>query len=295
MALSCRVIARFGSEVDLLQADGECLRANLRRKVDDVVCGDIVAVDPVERVVTHRERRRNQLSRRDGYNRLKTVAANIDRVWIVVAPFPGIPHLLIDRFLVGIYNLPASGGIIINKCDRMETDDGARLDRHLAGYAHLHLPILRVSARTGVGLEHLRAAAAGGSNILVGPSGVGKSSLIQALLPGERLRVGEVGQTGEGRHTTTTARWYAAGDAAWIDSPGVRDFSPEIHGIGELERGFPDLCESARHCRFRNCIHRSEPGCAVREAARQGALPRSRLEAWLELVEGLQQPGLADA
>lgn len=294
MTRSCRVTARYGSEVDVLQAGGEILRAKLRRKVDDVVCGDIVTVDPADRVVVGREQRHNQLTRRDGFNRLKTVAANIDHVWIVVAPFPEIPHLLIDRFLVGIFNLPACGGIVINKCDRMDAEDEVRIDRQLAGYAHLHLPVLRVSARTGMGLEDLRTAAAGASNILVGPSGVGKSALIQALLPGERLRVGEVGQTGEGRHTTTTARWYANGEAAWIDSPGVRDFSPEIHGVGELERGFPDLSERALHCRFRNCSHRSEPGCSVREAVRQGTLPASRLEAWLELLAGLKQSGQAD-
>jgi ribosome biogenesis GTPase / thiamine phosphate phosphatase len=289
MTLSCRVVARYGSEVDVFLPRGELLRANLRRKVDDVVCGDIVAVEPGERIVTARERRKNQLTRRDGFDKRRTIAANIDRVWVVVAPRPAIPHLLIDRFLVGILNLPASAAIVVNKCDLLDEVTGPPLEESLGGYRHLDLPILQVSARTGYGLEALRAVASGSTNILVGPSGVGKSSLVQAMLPGETLKVGAVGNTGEGRHTTTTARWYAAeGQAAWIDSPGVRDFTPEIGTMDELVRGFPDLGDFGDGCRFRNCTHRSEPGCAVRQAVDQGLLPHGRLQAWMELLKGVE-------
>jgi ribosome biogenesis GTPase / thiamine phosphate phosphatase len=292
MTWRCRVAARYGSEIDVLQPDGELLRVNLRRKLDDVVCGDVVAVDPGERVALERDSRRNQLTRRDGFNRLRTIAANIDRVWIVLAPKPAIPHLLIDRFLVGIFNLPAEAGVVLNKADLARAGGGLLPDPDLSDYAQLSLPVLRVSARTGAGLQTLRAAAAGGSNILVGPSGVGKSSLIQALLPEERLRVAEVGHTGEGKHTTTTARWYAtACGAAWIDSPGVRDFSPEIDAIHQLVAGFPDLSEHAAGCRFRNCTHRAEPACAVRDAVRRELLPQARLEAWLELLASLVPAG----
>ncbi|TVP83463.1 MAG: ribosome small subunit-dependent GTPase A [Thioalkalivibrio sp.] len=288
MTLRCRVIARYGSEIDALQPDGSVRRASLRRRVDDVVCGDVVTVDSVGAVVRSREPRRNHLARRDGFNRPRTIAANIDRAWIVVAPRPEIPHLLIDRFLVGIRNLPAEAGIVVNKSDLAFTGDAATSDPDLSNYTHLALPILRVSAHTGLGLEAFRAAAAGGCNVLVGPSGVGKSSLIQALLPAERLRIAEVGQGGEGRHTTTTARWYEAeGGAAWIDSPGVRDFSPEIASVDQLVQGFPDLSEHAADCRFRNCTHRSEPGCAVGAAVDRGLLPAARLEAWRELLASL--------
>jgi ribosome biogenesis GTPase len=288
MTLPCRVVARFGSEIDVLPPTGGILRAHLRRKFDDVVCGDVVLVEPAERIVTGRERRINHLGRQDGFHRHRTIAANIDRVWIVVAPRPEIPHLLIDRFLVGIFNLPANAAVVINKYDLVDTVTARSLDASLAGYRHLALPVLQVSAHTGFGMESFRDAAAGGSNILVGQSGVGKSSLIQAMLPEQSLRVGEVGHSGEGRHTTTTARWYpSAGGGAWIDSPGVRDFTPEITSIDELLRGFPDLGDAADGCRFRNCTHRSEPGCAVRQAVDQGMLPEARLKAWLELLHGL--------
>ena len=288
IALRCRVVARFGSEIDVLPPTGGILRAHLRRKFDDVVCGDLVLVEPAERIVTGRERRINHLGRQDGFNRHRTIAANIDRVWIVVAPRPEIPHLLIDRFLVGIFNLPASAAVVINKYDLVDAVTARSLAANLGGYRHLDVPVLQVSAHTGFGMESFRDAAAGGSNILVGQSGVGKSSLIQAMLPEQSLRVGEVGHSGEGRHTTTTARWYPfAGGGAWIDSPGVRDFTPEITNVNELARGFPDLDDCADGCRFRNCTHRSEPGCAVRQAVNQGTLPEGRLQAWLELLEGL--------
>jgi len=292
MILRCRVLARFGSEIDALQPDGSVLRTHLRRRVDDVVCGDVVMVDAAGAVVRSREPRRNHLTRRDGFNRLRTIAANIDRAWIVVAPRPEVPHLLIDRFLVGIRNLPAEAGIVVNKSDLAFTADTPTSGPDLSHYMQLSLPVLRVSAHTGLGLEALRAAAAGACNILVGPSGVGKSSLIQALLPAERLRIAAVGQGGEGRHTTTTARWYEAEDgAAWIDSPGVRDFSPEIAGIDQLVQGFPDVSEHAANCRFRNCTHRSEPGCAVSAAVDRGLLPVARLQAWRELRESLVAGG----
>lgn len=288
ITLRCRVVARFGSEVDVLPPTGGILRAHLRRKFDDVVCGDVVLVEPGERIVTGRERRINHLGRRDGFNRHRTIAANIDRVWIVVAPRPEIPHLLIDRFLVGIFNLPASAAVVINKYDLVDAVTAKSLEASLAGYRHLDLPVLQVSANTAFGMEQFRDAAAGGSNILVGQSGVGKSSLIQAMLPEQSLRVGAVGHSGEGRHTTTTARWYPFADGgAWIDSPGVRDFTPEITSIDELLRGFPDLGDIGDGCRFRNCTHRSEPGCAVRQAVDQGMLPEARLKAWLELLQGL--------
>jgi ribosome biogenesis GTPase len=290
-----RVIARYGSEVDVARPGEPVLRAHLRRRNDDVVCGDLVFLENGTAAIARRAERGNQLVRRDGFNRLKTIAANIDRVWIVVAPRPETPRLLIDRFLIGILNLPARAGILINKSDLLVPTEGDPTTPALDDYRSLDIPILPVSAHTEAGLAPLRAAARGASNILVGPSGTGKSSLIQTLLPRETLRVGALGGTGEGRHTTTTARWYETGDgAAWIDSPGVRDFSPEIRSADDLARGFPDIAELARHCRFRDCTHRAEPGCGVRTAADEGRITSGRMAAWLELFSGMETGRIPD-
>lgn len=266
---------------------GAAFRVSLRRQFADTVCGDQVRVDASGRVA-ERLPRKNQLLRRDGFQRLRTIAANIDTVWIVVTEQPETPNLFIDRFLVGIWGLPARAGVLWNKDDRYPLADSVVGQRLLAPYAHLDLPVLAVSARSGVGLPDLRAQAQGGTNILVGPSGVGKSALVQALLPDVELRIGELGSSGEGQHTTTQARWYQdSTGGSWIDSPGVRDFSPEILNLADLAWGFPDIQVIADGCRFRDCWHRNEPGCAVLAAVTAGTLPSARLEAWLRLSEAL--------
>lgn len=300
---SWRVIARYGSSVELLGAQGETFRAQLRRRVEDVVCGDTVvlastvqrgeqdppASPPASAVVQQRLPRRNVLTRRDGFQRLRVMAANIDRVWLVLAPCPETPHLLIDRFLTGILNLPAQPGLLLNKSDWPDRDALDRLHRLLENYAHLEICTLSLSAALGTGFPALRVAAGGQSNLLVGPSGTGKSSILQRLLPEEHLLVGEISAGGEGRHTTTTARWYPlATGGAWIDSPGVRDFTPDLGSEQELLQGFPDLARWATACRFRNCRHQGEPQCGVRKALDNGDLPAARWQAWQELRDSIR-------
>ena len=279
-----RVVARYGAEVELRQPDGTTRRAALRRSLPDIVCGDRVTLDPVTGAISTRLARHNQLTRRDGFKRVRTMAANIDRVWIVVAAQPATARFLIDRFLIGIYNLPAAGGILWNKDDLFPLQhhpDGQSL---LAGYGHLGLPILAVSAMHALGLVSLQELARAGSNILVGPSGVGKSALIQALFPTNALRTAPLGHSGEGQHTTTQARWYESAQAGiWIDSPGVRDYTPQDLDTAALTRGFPDFAAFAMQCQFRDCSHQHESRCGVRAAVEHGEIPDSRYAAWLTL------------
>ena len=279
-----RVAARLNQRADLLDDHGHLHRVQLQRRTGDLVCGDRVETDG--RRILRREPRRNALVRRDGFGRRKTIAAGVDRVWIVVAARPAPSRFLIDRFLVAIHNLPAEPRLLFNKCE-LDPEGPHRLDRQ---YGHLGLQALPVSVHEGIGLDALAEAAAGGSNILVGQSGTGKSSLIDALLrrdghaPERALETASLGQSGEGRHTTTAARWYPLpGGGAWIDSPGVRDFTPELDDPENLIRGFPDIARCADACRFRDCHHAAEPGCAVREAVTAGELPQERLLAWEEL------------
>ncbi|WP_018862822.1 MULTISPECIES: ribosome small subunit-dependent GTPase A [unclassified Thioalkalivibrio] len=267
-------------------------RVRLHRRLKDLACGDRVEMDAGGEQIQLRLPRDNTLVRQDGFGRRKVIAANIDTVWIVIAPSPMPARYLIDRFLVAVYNLPARPRILVNKQD---AGPAAPAD-WLAPYAHLDLDPLHVSARSGYGLDALAEAARGNTNILIGQSGVGKSSLIAALL--ERhgrgdLKLPEAGDlaaSGEGRHTTVTAQWYPlTGGGAWIDSPGVRDFTPELESIDALVRGFPDIEVLGENCRFRNCRHQTEPGCAVREAVDQGTLPAARLDAWNALLETLEK------
>ncbi len=296
-----RVIARHGQHVEVLTAEGTTARASLRQSAWDTVCGDQVHEAPAsgndapssshEHVVTRIAPRLNVLERIDGFGRQRRMAANVERVWMVVAPWPETPRQMIDRFLVGIWNLPATPGIIVNKADQIASNEGKRLRTILDDFAHLGIRILPVSAHSGEGMAELRQSAAGLSNILVGPSGVGKSSLIRALLPETKPLIASHDDPGQaGRHTTTVARWYPdTAGGAWIDSPGVRDFTPTISSIEALKRGFPDLMNLAPDCRFRDCSHHDEPGCAVIDATKRGGLPIARLRAWRSLYEEQQQ------
>ncbi len=287
MTTPSRVVARHNEMADIVGADDRALRRlRLHRRHKDLACGDRVELDPVGEQVVQVLPRDNVLLRRDGFGRRKVIAANIDCVWIVVAPEPAPARFLIDRFLVAILNLPARPRLLLNKQDLARTQE----PEWLTPYRHLDLRPLAVSARTGHGLEALAEAARGHTNILVGQSGVGKSSIISALLQQHGAanwptpEAGELAASGEGRHTTVTAHWYPlAGGGAWIDSPGVRDFTPEIASRDVLERGFPDLVTYADACRFRDCHHASEPGCAVRAAVAAGQLPADRLDAWHSL------------
>lgn len=272
---------------DIQGPDRALRRLRLHRRHKDLACGDRVDLDRTGEQVLRVLPRDNVLSRRDGFGRRKVIAANIDCVWVVVAPEPAPARFLIDRFLVAILNLPARPRLLINKQDLGGEGAPAWLDP----YRHLDLQPLAVSAYSGHGLATLAEAARGHTNILVGQSGVGKSSILSALLHQHGAEdwptpeTGDLAASGEGRHTTVTAHWYPlAGGGAWIDSPGVRDFTPEIVSREALERGFPDIATLAEACRFRDCHHAGEPGCTVRAAIEAGQLPAPRLEAWHTLA-----------
>ncbi|WP_018948702.1 ribosome small subunit-dependent GTPase A [Thioalkalivibrio sp. ALMg11] len=287
MTQIARVFARHNQMADIAGADEPPRRLRLHRRFRDLACGDLVELDATGDEVARQLDRNNVLVRRDGFGRRKVIAANIDCVWIVIAPEPAPSRNLIDRFLVAILNLPARPRLLINKQD----EGPAARPEWLDAYRQLDLDPLFVSAKSGFGLDDLAAAAAGQTNILVGQSGVGKSSLVAALLDQYGIvdaiapTTGDLAASGEGRHTTVTAQWFPlANGGAWIDSPGVRDFTPEIPSLDTLQRGFPDIAELGDHCRFRDCRHQSEPGCAVLTAIEAGELPAPRLQAWHALA-----------
>jgi len=287
LTTTARVFARHNQMADVAVAARSPRRLLLHRRLRDLACGDRVELDASGTQIECRLDRKNTLIRRDGFGRRKVIAANIDCVWVVIAPTPTPSRTLIDRFLVAVLNLPARPRLLVNKQDSPTTGES----EWLARYCQLDLDPLHVSAYSGRGLDELAAAAAGQVNILVGQSGVGKSSLISALL--EKHSVGEIAApatgelttSGEGRHTTVSAQWFPlAGGGAWIDSPGVRDFTPEIPSFETLACGFPDIARIAAQCRFRDCRHQHEPGCAVLKAVTAGELTAARLAVWRELA-----------
>ena len=251
-----------------------------------VAPGDFVALVEGQRVKRILPRR-TFLSRPDpGNPRLeKVVAANMDIVVIVVAVAdPPLHPGLIDRYLIAIERGGAEAAICVNKC---ELDGSAAIEPALQPYRSLPAPIVICSAHTGAGIDDLRAIIAGKLCVFVGHSGVGKSSLLNALLPDAGAATGAVSDgTGKGRHTTTRSRIYdLAGGARVIDTPGVREFGLWKLDPVEVRLYFHDFDEAAAKCRFSDCTHLHEPDCMVRAQVEAGQIASSRYQRYKSICE----------
>ncbi len=274
------VLASYGRGV-LVQAGAVTLHCALSGRKQRIICGDRVtwtyppsADGPSVQSV---QPRRNLIERIDARGRAEPVAANIDRLAIVVAAEPAPDWFLLDRYWAGAVLKDLEGLIIVNKLD-LGTDT---VQAELETYRDLHLNCLEVAAHSGAGIAELQRTLAGSVTLLVGQSGVGKSSLVNALAPEAAAQTAKLTRDDEGRHTTTTARWYALGAAsAIIDAPGVRDFAPPASLVRAAERGFIEIHELSVECRFKDCRHMEEPGCAVRIAASTQQISPRRYESY---------------
>lgn len=281
------VVAHYGDQIDLETADKKLIRCNIRQNLPTLVVGDYVffeAVDATDEsgVVTGLEPRHSTMLRRDKQGREKIIAANVDQIFIVLAPEPIRSEQLIDRYLImtTLQDIPA--GLVVNKID-LWTDD-ALVDKHeeLFRFKRLGYPLLYVSTQEVHGFEELKAALKDKTTVFVGLSGVGKSSIIQILLPDTNLDVGALSTQGkQGQHTTTTARLYHLPEGGFvIDSPGVREFALEGLTPTEIERGFIEIYHYAGECKFRDCQHEEEPQCAVLAALDAGQIDPRRFRAF---------------
>ena len=291
------VTTHYGQQVIVSNQQGESFRCHFRATLEQLVVGDRVLFQPPltegTGVVTAIVPRQTVLRRPDQYGNLKPVAANVDLMLVVFAPQPTPSSVLLDRYLVAAELSDIQPLLVLNKADLINDSNREQIAALCALCRRIGYAVLEVSATAGNGLQPLFQALAGHTSVFVGQSGVGKSSLVNALLPAAALEVSELStRSGLGQHTTVTARLFdLPGGGRLIDSPGVREFGLWHISEAELLSGYCDLAPLAGHCKFRNCSHRHEPGCALRQAAEQGDISAERLENFYRIADTLDEEG----
>jgi ribosome biogenesis GTPase len=291
------IIAHFGQtlELEALEAplQGQIFRCFVRANIDALVTGDRVIWRPgPDRggVIEARLERTSLLQRPDNYNQLKPVAANIDRIVIVVAIEPEPHRNLIDRYLVAAETVGIRPALLFNKMDLLTDLNRSDIEAMMVEYTELGYEILRTSAHElGSTQDTLLPWLAQHTSILVGQSGVGKSSLIRSILGDDSIRIGALSEhTRKGTHTTTTARLFHIPDGGdIIDSPGIREFGLWHISEQELLEGFIEFRPLLGDCRFRDCRHDSEPGCALLRALESGQISTRRVHSFRRIRQSL--------
>lgn len=292
--LSGRVLVGYGSTtVVRSDEDQQLYRCVSRRRTGRSICGDHVRFSlpqPGEGVIEEILPRRNTLSRTNYRGQARALAANIDTLMVVLAPEPAPDPELIDRYLVLAHSLSITPMLLLNKIDLAAGDPEAEEARLLGEWRRLGVASRQLSAKAGLGLDTLRQNLAAVTTILLGQSGVGKSSLINALIPDLPARTQALSEaSGQGRHTTTETTLYPLDcGGALMDSPGIRILRLAHLTQAELEAGFSEIGALAEYCHYRNCQHVDEPGCAVLEAAARDEVSARRLASYQALCRERQ-------
>lgn len=292
------IISRFGQHADVEASDGQIVRCNMRRAITSLVTGDKVlwrrALNPtggIDGVIDAVESRSSVLLRPDFYDGLKPVAANIDLMIIVSAILPVLSLNIIDRYLVAAKITGIKPLLVINKIDLLTEEEQQQLENKLSLYQNLGYNFLMVSANTNQGMAELLNYIQHGTSIFVGQSGVGKSSLMNTLMPGLEVLTQDVSaNSGLGQHTTTVSRLYHLAEGGnLIDSPGIREFALWHLTPEEVTRGFNEFIPWLGRCKFRDCKHISDPGCAIQHAVEIGEISSERYDSYLKILASMAQ------
>lgn len=276
------VITRYGQRLLVKAKSGELYQCTARRNIDLSVAGDRVIFQITQSnqgIVTALLERHNQLHRTH-----KLIAANIDQLWLVVAIEPHYQFELIDRYLVVAENAKLPINIVINKIEL--TNDIKKIKFDFSMYENIGYSVSYLSVKKKINIDQLKTQLNQKTHVFLGQSGVGKSSLINELIPNLNLRVNEISAKSKlGKHTTTNTRLYqipSGGDL--IDSPGIREFQLDELSNQEILNGFKEFKPLINACKFRNCAHIFEPKCAIKSAVKSGEIHQKRYQSYLALV-----------
>lgn len=294
------IICHYGQQLEIestaTDTTGQIYRCFQRTNLPPLATGDRViwqAGSDGQGVVVALQERSTLMSRPNQQSVLRPIAANVSIVAIVIAPLPQPYANLIDRYLVMAEHLGLKPLIVLNKTDIYEPERDAAIAEMLGIYQDIGYPVIRISSHTGVGLDKIKAFLAQQTVVFVGQSGVGKSSLVNALRGAsedDEAAVGDLSSARDkGTHTTTAARLYhLPGSGDLIDSPGIREFGLWHMDAEQVFEGFVDFRPYAGACRFRDCSHQSEPGCALQAAVAEKKLHPQRLHSYFMLLSTLE-------
>ncbi|MEM0912805.1 MAG: small ribosomal subunit biogenesis GTPase RsgA, partial [Pseudomonadota bacterium] len=268
----------------------------IRRTIDSVVCGDRVVFrkntsDNTEQrgVIEAVETRSTVLTRPDFYDGIKPIAANVEQIIIVSAILPTFSTHIIDRYLVACEDAGISPVIIVNKIELLDEDGLNEVMSEMDVYTHLGYPVHYISCKTGQGITELIQQLHENTSVFVGQSGVGKSSIVNQILPDAEEAVGEISvNSGLGQHTTTTAKLvHLENGGEIIDSPGVREFGLWHIEEERIARGFIEFREYLGGCKFKDCRHLEDPGCLITQAVESGNIAYERYLSFAKIIESL--------
>ncbi len=289
-----RIIASFGTQFLVEDPGARQIPCLARQNLGGIVVGDEVVWQPTDEgngVIIAVKPRKSVLERPNYHGNTKLVAANIDQIVIVCSPVPALQTPLIDRYLVAVEINTIPPLLAVNKIDLLDKTRLAALHETMEQYEAIGYPVLYYSTKSLKGISQLASQLRNKLSILVGQSGVGKSSTVKALLPDIDIQIGEISQASRlGKHTTSASRLYHLPDGGEIiDSPGVRDF-----GLWHLPRekiswGFVEFRPYLGQCKFSNCTHRNEPGCAIIDAVGHHRISRMRWRNYVEIYDKLEK------